>query len=150
MVKQRCAAEPGYQILTIKETVTSVQVEECSAINQGDSDDQEEEEVESGKLKIILKNKLFQVYITCFYHVITSVCFLCLHKCVDLLLKLCKIIRQVHNKCSMHHYFNICCLPFTNHFLNQLKYLMMIFLCTFDYLNNLINLTPSIPICLDN
>jgi len=87
------AADPGYQILIVEEIVTSVQVEECAAINQGDSDDQEEEEVESGKFKIILKNKLFQVYITCFYHVITSSCFLCLHKCVYLLLKLCKIIR---------------------------------------------------------
>jgi hypothetical protein len=86
------AADPGYQILTEEEIVTSVQVEECAAINQGDSNDQEEEEVKRGKFKIILKNKLFQVYITCFYHAITSVCFLCLYKSVDLLLKLCKII----------------------------------------------------------
>jgi hypothetical protein len=38
------AADPGYQILTEEETATSVQVEECAAISQGDSDDQEEEE----------------------------------------------------------------------------------------------------------
>jgi hypothetical protein len=72
-------ADPGCQILTEEEIVTSVQVEECAAINHSDSEHQEEEEVESGKFKI-LENKVFQVYITCFFHVITSVCFLCLRK----------------------------------------------------------------------
>jgi len=66
-------SHPPLEKLNSEETVTSVQVEECATINQGDSDDREEEEVESGKFKIILKNKLFQVYITCFYHVIMSV-----------------------------------------------------------------------------
>lgn len=42
------AADHGYQILTKEEIVTSVQVEEYAAINQGNSDDREEGEVESG------------------------------------------------------------------------------------------------------
>jgi hypothetical protein len=33
------AADSGYQILTVEETVASVHAEECAAINQGDSDD---------------------------------------------------------------------------------------------------------------
>ena len=50
----------------------------------------------------------------------------------------------------MHHYFNICWLSFTNHFLNQLQYLIITFLCTFDYSNNLINQTSLAPISSDN
>jgi hypothetical protein len=44
------------------------------------------------KFKNILKNKIFQVYITCFIHVINSL-ILFLYKCVDLLLKLRKTSR---------------------------------------------------------
>jgi len=49
----------------------------------------------------------------------------------------------------MHNYLNICWLSFTNHFLGQLQYLLVIFLCMFDYLKNLINLISLVPVSLD-
>ena len=77
---------------------------------------------------IIVNNKLFQVYVTCFYHVITCVCFFYfLYNCLDLLLKL-----------------------FKAHFLNKLQYLVIIFSCVLDYLNSLINWTSLVPISSDN
>jgi hypothetical protein len=45
----------------------------------------------------------------------------------------------------MHYYFSICFLSFTNIFVIQLRYLMIIFWCMFHYLNNLINRTYSVP-----
>ena len=50
----------------------------------------------------------------------------------------------------MHHYFSIYWLSFTDHFLIQLEYLMIIFSCMFHYLNNLINLTYSVRSISDN
>jgi hypothetical protein len=44
----------------------------------------------------------------------------------------------------MHLYINILRISRTNHFLNQLQYLMTIFACVFHYSNNLINRTGGL------
>jgi len=65
-------------------------------------------------------------------------------------LKFCYTIMYVRNKFSQHYFFSICWLSFTNHFLNQLQYLMITFLCMFDYPNNLFKRIPSVAVSADN
>ena len=50
----------------------------------------------------------------------------------------------------MDHYVNILWISFTNHFLNQLQYLITIFSRMFHYSNNLINRTFSVSVSSDN
>jgi hypothetical protein len=106
--------------------------------------------IQTSIIQTIIQTSILQTINYMNHHIITRLFFNFLYKCVDCLLKLCKTVGGVQNKFSMNCYFIIWWLSFTNHFLNQLPYSMIIFSFMFDYPNSLINRTSWVPVPIIN